>query len=223
MKLYLLAVITAAVASCAPNASPVTAVPTAPAITAAVSPSVELARQAQASASIVSDRLETQVAILKGATTEIRDGMANAVAEADRLRKQKSATEAELEGLWKSLTELNTRNLFLEAEAEKAVTLADEQRVLRMKAETGMINLTQVAADRDAETIALRSQHADMSATIATMQGVIDKQSSDLTKARESAAVGGYLRTWVAILAAALILISAAFVYLKFFSPPFLR
>lgn len=164
---------------CAPPvAVPRPIVPTPPSQSASISPAVETARLASGKTAAASERLERQVDALKKSATDLQDGMADAVLEADRLRKKKSATEAELESLWQQLTKLQQRNLFLEIEVDTAVQYAIEQKALRTVSESRVTALTQLAADRDAEVTALRSQHADMAKTIQDQAAAYDQQAA---------------------------------------------
>ena len=52
----------------------------------------------------VAEKVKSQVVVVKEQNTEIQEGLTKAIAEADRLAKQKSATEAELTELWKTLS-----------------------------------------------------------------------------------------------------------------------
>ena len=52
----------------------------------------------------VAAKVKTQVVVVKEQNTEIQLGLTKAIAEADRLAKQKSATEAELTALWQTLS-----------------------------------------------------------------------------------------------------------------------
>lgn len=193
MKTILALLILAAV-SCAPPVVPRAIVPTAPPRSASVSPAVEMARAAGSKAAIASDRLERQVETLKQTASALNDGMADAVLEADRLRKQKSANEVELQGLWEKLTAVKQRNLFLEVQADEAVKYAVDQKTLRLEAEASLTAVSRIAADRDAEVISLRLQRGDMTRIIHEQGEAFDAQAAQLVTAQKQAAVGGFLK-----------------------------
>jgi len=167
-------------------------VPTAPPRSASVLPVVQAARVHQAATAAVSASLEGQVATLRQSASQLRDGMADAVLEADRLRQQKSASQAELNGLWSKLAALDARNLFLET--EKADSLASQHRILRAQQQVALEEVASVAASSDAELSMLRLQHADMADTIRVQAVAADRQAAQLVASEKRAAVGEFLR-----------------------------
>jgi len=195
--------------SCAPQPVPRAIIAPVPIATASTAPALAAARTQQSATAAVSAKLETQVNTLRQSASDLQDGMADAVLEADRLRQQKSATEAELNNLWQKLTDLNTRNLFLESETEAAVQFATEQKSLRDQAETGMAQLTEITADQEAELTAYRSQYETLSTAYATAEQARAALEESLQAAEKSAAIGDYLRRWLFGLVA---LIAAYFV-----------
>lgn len=201
----LLACFSAFACSPIPRAVPVN--PTAPSRSADVSPIVEVVRGDAAKTSVVSARLEGQVANLQKSTATLKDGMAKSLAESARLRDAKMATEAELDGLWKMLTDSNVIARQLFDEAEKARDSAAEQKELRIAAESNLVALTRHSAARDAETAALRQQHQDMSGLVNSMAKEIDAQQASLIKAEKKAAVGSYLRGGVIVIAIVLVVL----------------
>lgn len=208
-----------ALGACAPDAIPLGVSPTAPAHSAEVVPTVQRARIIYEEQGAASRKLEDQVGRISKELSESKSAMTAALAEADRLRVQQSASPAELTGLFQQLKAVQARNLFLEAEVAAAVSTADLQKNLRVTAEANLAALEKVAADRDAETATLRLQHEDMAAMILSQKTAFEAQAKTLTKAKEDAAIGGYLRTWVIVVAVCLGLFIALSAYLKFFIP----
>jgi chromosome segregation ATPase len=97
-------------------------------------------------------------------TATLRAGISKATAEADRLRKQKAATESELDGLWQLLTHENQRAVALFEEAEKARDGMAEERKLRAEANAKLAPLQRAIVDISNEAKALRLQLADAEA-----------------------------------------------------------
>lgn len=215
MKLLPLLMLILALASCtAPTPPPPKAIP-APRQSADVSPLVAAAREDAVKAGTVSAKLEGQVEGLKATSGHLADGLGAAIAELDKLRFAKAATETELESLWAMLTASNTqaRNLF--AEVEKAKATADEQKVARLGAERAIDSLLKAAAEADREKLELRDQREHYAAELAKAGIVHADLLEKLSIADKKAAVGTYLKG----IAAFVILILAAVVALKVFKP----
>lgn len=174
-------------ASCSTSQDvPPRAIP-APIQTAAVSPLVDQAKADAAKGGEVSARLESRVEALQATTSDLRQGISAATSEADRLRKQKAATEKELDGLWQMLTGAESRAAALFAEVEKAKTIADEQKAQRVVAERRLDELAKAAIANDIEKQELRTQRDSLASELA--------KSEDLRrKAEMRAAVGTYLK-----------------------------
>ncbi|GAA5117151.1 hypothetical protein JIN84_17835 [Luteolibacter yonseiensis] len=136
------------VASCAPRA--VLVEPVAPAVTKARA-SVEAANMSSA-------RLEKNVGSIHTGISSLGLEINKATTEADRLRKQGSATPAELEKQWKALTGIRTRNLFLETQSTEAVQNAAEQRFLRETANARLAELEKTAVTNDKGVEKLKTQ-----------------------------------------------------------------
>lgn len=212
---HFLLLVVLALASCAPQAIPRAIVPTLPARTASVLPVVESARQAQARTAVVSDRLERQVESLKQTATQVSDGMAEAVLEADRLRKQQGASEAELDGLWQRLTAVKERNLFLETQADEAVAFALEQKSLREVSETTLAEVQRLATASEAEKTALQLVAGDQARTITEQAAAYDRQAKALVSAQRGAAVGTFLKWCLAGVVALIV----AYILLRTYLP----
>jgi chromosome segregation ATPase len=206
---------------CAPQPATRAIVPTLPNQSQKVVPAVDTARAATAKTAVVSDRLERQVESLKKTATELNDGMADAVLEADRLRKQKSATEAELQGLWEKLNAVKERNMFLELQADEAVAFANEQKTLRVEAEASLAEVSRLAAERDAEVVSLRLQHGDMAKMIEAANAETAKLRADLNKANAEAGIGKFVKglIWTTLIMGGLAL--AVYVILRTYVPAY--
>lgn len=103
---------------CAPKAKPVPYVEPHPR-TVEVVDSVGAIRPGIDRASDKVTELKGAARLLAGEAAKARQEADAATAEAKRLANAGAATKAELDGLWKSLTTLSTRNLFLETELNK--------------------------------------------------------------------------------------------------------
>lgn len=134
-----------------------------------VSPALKEARKAAAAADERSDEARDRVASVSREASGLREGLQAAAVEADRLRKQKTASEAELEGMWRSLEALTVRNLFLEAEAAKAEEALKHEKALRRGAADAMIHAEQLALQKQGEADQLRQQLADSEAARAVV------------------------------------------------------
>lgn len=161
---WLLALAVALLASCASKPSPSAIAPPAPPRAVQVAPEVSKLRDQIT----VADR---SVAVIDAGAKEAAKAATAARQEAERLKVQKSASEAELDGLWKQLQTVEIRNLFLEAETSRLAANLTDARDTAAK-------LQQHAAAKDAEADQLRAGHAHL----ASMVGDYSKQ---LAAARE--------------------------------------
>ena len=183
--------------SCAPTPPPRAIIPSAPPRTAPAAPVIAAAATTQSATAAVSAKLESQVNLLRQSASDLQDGMAEAVLEADRLRQQKSATEADLQGLWQKLTALQTRNLFLETEAETAVTYATEQKERRAAAEQAVTDLTALTTAQEAELSRYRQQYETLTTAYQASEQARAKAETARAAADKQAAIGNYLRRWL--------------------------
>lgn len=192
---------------CSPDAAtpPPRAIP-APRQTEAVTPLVERVRADTAKSGEVSAKLEGKVEALQRTTGELRAGMSAATAEADRLRKQKAATEKELDGLWKLLNGTEARAAALFAEVESAKQIADEQKAHRLVSEKRLDELAKAAIARDIETLELRDQRDQLAADVDRAGKVHADMLARLSKAEQRAAVGAYLKGCIWFLGVSLFL-----------------
>lgn len=202
---FLLLVLALALPSCAVRRPVPGMIPTAPAKAAPIAPAVAAARADAAATDAVSQRLETQVAVLKRSAETLQGSLAKSFVEASRLRDQKSASEQELNGLYMSLGDSKALTQSLVDEVAVARSTADEQAALRLKAEKDRDDLFVAAAAKDAENATLRSQNTDLGATVTRLNGDVRTLSAAKEKSDKNAAVGGFLKGCVWFLAVAAI------------------
>lgn len=206
MKLLILPIL--ALASCAPKAVPVTDYRPQAAVqpVAAVAPSAAIARDATAKAdtasAITADRIDT----VSKQSASLRDGLSQAIAEADRLRQQKSATEAELEATWQSLNALGNRARDLFQEAEAAKLAAKEEKALREYANLRFQQMEMLAQQKDIENSGLKLQITDAetgskvahdSSIQATERAAKESARADKAEGKNSTLLRGFITSVV--------------------------
>lgn len=199
MRLASLLFLASLFASCAPKAvviPPMVRI-TAPEKAPDVAPALRDARKAAADADKKGDQARASVASVSREATGLREGLQAAVVEADRLRKQKTASEAELDGMWRSLEALTARNLFLEAEAAKAADALEHEKALRRGAADAMIYAEQLALQKQTEANQLRLQLIDSEAARAASHQASEAMAKAVAAANERAdKQAGELRLW---------------------------
>lgn len=208
------------IAGCAPKAIPVANVAPAPRPVEAVAPAARQAREDSLRAGEASSRLEGKVAELQRTTGELRAGMSGATQEADRLRKQKTATEKELDGLWQLLTASDEHAKRLFAEVEQAKAFADEQNRLRLIADRRSVELVTMAAMKDQEVLELRTENDFLRAELEVAKRSQETLTAQKDAAEKQAAVGNYLRKWLIGIVAAVVLYFLLKLALRFVPPP---
>lgn len=163
MKNILVLLIAVAAGACAPKAVIVEPFvrQTVPEKTPDASPALRDAQRAAADADAKADAARDQVGNVSREAKTLREGLQAAVVEADRLRKQKSASEAELDGMWRSLEALTVRNLFLEAEAAKAADSLMHEKALRRGASDALRAAEVAVVKKEGEATELRLQLID--------------------------------------------------------------
>jgi len=115
----------------------------------------------------------TSSALIARATRSLREDLAEATAEADRLRKVEAVTVEERNALWQRLTDLSHRSILLEGDAAQSQRLAADL--------TSRISDMEIAArNKDGEVELLRVQYSDERAK--------SKASHDLAVANGDAA-----------------------------------
>jgi predicted RNase H-like nuclease (RuvC/YqgF family) len=218
MKTIIAAALSFILASCATRKpEPLVVAPTAPPKAVPVAPAAVEVRAGVRDGSVAAERLEVQVDGMRRTAAGLRETMQRAVDEAARLREAKTATEAEIDALWKMLSNSNdhAKNLFDEVERSKAT--AADLRAKLATAEKSVEDLIRIAANKDAEADGLRLQNADLVKALDSSVRAHETTKRALSKAEGDAALGSYIKAmgWVIVIAA--ILIAAA----KLFMPPF--
>lgn len=190
--------------------------PPKPIETAPVTPTVEAVKAQVAVQRATSEKLEGKVETLARTTGELRTGLAAATAEAARLRDAKTATESELDGIWRMLQAEQNRAAEMFAAADESRKLADDQRKQRIEAEKRLADLTTAAALRDSETANLRKAVEQMAKQIEAARDAEATMQASLAKAERKAAVGSYLKGIVWFLGIAAFLAFALWLATKF-------
>ena len=206
-------------AGCTPTVQPASFIAPPPAVAAQVSPAVAIARQEASKAGAVAARLETQVESLQVATSDLRDGMDVALAEAARLATAKVATEKELDGLWSMLTKETERTKALFAAVEQANASALEHREARLIAEKRIDDLVKIAADKDNEATALREESTALRTAVEAAAAYRAKQDKQILALQADAVLGKQLKIAIIIVASSLGLGLALWIGLKFLKP----
>ena len=118
-----------------------------------VAPVRHAAAAAHREAAVAGAKVEKIAAEVKA----LESHLGAAVAEADRLRKQKSASERELDLMWENLTKIHQRHDALSLEAQGAKAALDRQKLLHAAAEAEIAKLEQAVREAGVETALLRS------------------------------------------------------------------
>ncbi len=208
-------------AACAPKAVIVPPyVPTAPVEKREeVAPIVDDLRDRTAEADARAAAARARLDAVSRESRTLREGLESAVTEADRLRKQKTATEEELTNLWASLQESLARNLFLEKEAEDAVREAEAERLARVRVSESLARLQEAARQKDAEAAQLR-RDLDHSQAVAKGLHLTAADAAGQAQAAQAKASAATARanTWFKLfLSATGLLIVAVFVIFQRF------
>lgn len=206
MRNLMTALLAFVLASCATAPKTAPALPR-PAEAAPVAPLVDRAQADAAAARETSAKLEGKVETLHRDAATLKTGIMAATAEADRLRKQKAATEAELDGLWRMLTNEQERAAALFREVETSKTLAEQHRQQRILAEKRLEELAKAATAADAEAATLRQQHDAMARQIEAARKTEAELSAKLAKAEKGAAVARFIKGTVALVAIGFLLL----------------
>lgn len=98
-----------------------------------------------------SERVAAKVETVNRQLANTNSKLEAAVLEADRLRKQKTATELELEANWRILTEIRTENLLAKAEVEGAMKEVRERRIIADMLTNKIEELTEAIRKKDSE------------------------------------------------------------------------
>lgn len=117
-----------------------------------IAPAVERAAGSVRAANVSAARLETRVGGIQRSASTLRQDIATATAEADRLRRLGSATPAELEAQWLALSKIKTASVLLHDQSKQAVAEASERKRLGIVAEAGLADLSVAAKATDQNT-----------------------------------------------------------------------
>lgn len=217
-RLVILSLI-AALSSCATKQPPPGLIPTAPAKVASALPAVATVRSNQDASGIVSRKLENQVAVLVDKTATLQSNLVAAVELADKLRKQKSATEGELEQQWNQLTAITASHLALEKQVVEAKATADEQAAMRIKSDAAVDALTAAVTAKENETETLRAQNSDLSSATSRLNTDVQALTAAKNKAEKNAAVGSYLKWMIGSMVVVILLIVVGYILLRTYIP----
>ena len=125
--------------------------------------------------------LRTQVVKLKTASSDAKNAATLAREEAERLKNSEQATAAELDALWKLVSKVEARNMFLEEETNKLADQTEDQHAKILELRATVEHLKSEAIKKDGEVAALRFAKAESDAAI--------KQANERIKALSAAAV----------------------------------
>ena len=215
MKLFLALLPFIFLTACDPVAVIPARAPTAPPPAEHVAPMVDAAQNSEQKVRQAGERLEGRVVELSQNATALHNDMMAAVAEADKLRKQKTATEEQLTDLWRRLTEITNRNMFLEKEADDALNDANAQKLARVELEKQIGLLKKAGVAKDQENDTLTSQNGDKRLTISDQGEIINKLNARAVAAEKNAAVGSYLKGCVWVLGILLFLAVLFFILIR--------
>lgn len=189
--------------SCWPRpADPVTkpVIPKAPVVTESASPTMDKAGRKTSEADTQSAITEERVSRAKNAADEAKARMKTALEEADRLRKQKTASENELVALYNQLVAQDQKMGVLLIDLTGAQSSLAAERKLRKEANDLLADARAKVAARDAETALLRSQ-LDQANAQAETYFTSAKQAADAQakSAAQAATAEGRVTTWFRI------------------------
>jgi chromosome segregation ATPase len=201
--------------ACAPAIKSTMPVVTAPPARVDIAPQVKTVWQAAKDSGTVSAKLEGQVATLQRTVATVQDGMRDAIAEADKLRAAKTATEAQLTDLYALVMKAGEQVNKMAADLAKAQTIAKEQETLRADVDAKLTALLADSAAKDAEMQTVRSQLNDAGATLSMVAKERDALQAKVTKQEGSAALGRFVKWMIGLLIAGVLAIIA----LKFLFP----
>ena len=139
-------------ASCASKPAPSSVVPPIPPRAPPVAPEANKLRDQITAA-------DKSAAMIDAGAKEARKAATAARVEAERLKTQKTATEAELTKLWQDLQTIESRNPFLETETSRLAANLTDARDTAAK-------LQEHAAVKDAEADGLRAGHTHVKAVM---------------------------------------------------------
>lgn len=143
--------------TCAPKPGPVvSSVLPKPPVVRSAGPAIEAARQSSAKADMAAAVARASVARTKTGLDEANAAMQEAVAESNRLRKQKHATENELVALYNRLVEQERRMKLLVTDIIDAEVALVNEKNLRQEVSDKLAESEKLIASKDGENAELR-------------------------------------------------------------------
>jgi hypothetical protein len=199
-KWSLIVVVLALLTACFPKPSepivnPVK--PKAPARTESAAGTAEQASRKSSEADSQSAVTEERVARARSAADDAKAKMKTALEEADRLRKQKSASENELLNLYNQLVAQDQKVGSILTDLTSAQTSLATERRLRKEANDLMTDMRSKIAIRDAETVMLRAQLEQSNAQSDAYYASAKDTAAKLQKAQQDVGIAeGQVKTW---------------------------
>lgn len=142
-------------------------------------------------ASDSNSRLKGQVGILQDQAKAAREQADAAVQDSGRLAAAGHATQKELDDLWKSLQQLQTRNLFLETELARTSELLTDQSAFLADARQKLTTAVSSAGAAD-----LAAKLCESQLTTVTSQFITEKTKSDALAFRVAAQSAQIAALW---------------------------
>ena len=189
-----------------------------PPVTVSAGPSLDEARQHSAKADIEAARARDAVERTKGGIEEVNAAMNAAVGEANRLRKQKRATENELLALYNRLVAQEKRMRVLVDDIIDAEAALISERDLRQKVSAKLSEAEKLNAAKEAENAELRRLLESSEAQVAAYAKVSGDKDKQLSKLQGQVGIEkGKARMlfYITLGLAALLLLIGAFLYAK--------
>ena len=208
------------IAACAPKmvSHPVIAPP--PPKSAAITPVADTVRKNFSANAVVAAKLEGQVEGLRKSTDQLKADLDKAVDESARLKVAKTASEAELAGLYDTLKGVDEKVAVFQTEAIAAESTAAHERALRQASEENVAALMTAAADKDASDKALAGENAGLRSALDLRGKDLDTMQAKLEAAKEDAGIGRLMKrlAWTLVISMILIVIAKMFLskYLPF-------
>jgi chromosome segregation ATPase len=180
-----------------------------------IAPQVQTVWKANQDVAVVSAKLEGQVATLQRTVVTVQDGMKDAIAEADKLRAAKTATESQLTDLYAMVMRAGEQVNKMAGDLAEAQTIAKEQEKLRTDVDAKLTALVADSAAKDAEMQTVRSQLNDAGATLSMVAKERDALQAKVVIQEGAAELGRFVKWTVGVLVAGVLVIIA----LKFLFP----
>jgi chromosome segregation ATPase len=181
------------------NTKPTAPPPSRPPESAKITPLASKAQRDTYVSRETAGKIETAVEEIQKTTAGLRSGIAAATAEAERLKRQKSATEDELSGLWIILTDEQARSTQLWNQVEESKKATALHLAQLKEAERNLTELAMAANQADAELLTLRLNHDRMSKQIDEARDREADIQAKLSRAEKDAAVARFIKGTAAI------------------------